>query len=71
MAGIDSSAATTALPFCIIAARADQALVQELDTLRLKCAALSSVSARQSSVTLVFLGLEAELKFSVQIEIGE
>ena len=87
LAGIASSAAPTALPFSLTDIRTDQTaaavqqyscnlgriedLVQELGILRLKCAALSSVSASDTSVTLVFLGLEAELKFSVQVEIGE
>lgn len=46
-------------------------LVQELDSLRLHCPALSSVKARNTCVSLVFLGLEAEIKFSVNIQIGE
>lgn len=46
-------------------------LVQELDSLRLHCPALSSVTARNTCVSLVFLGLEAEIKFSVNIQIGE
>ena len=46
-------------------------LVQELDNLRLQCPMLSSVTARQLSLTLVFLGLEAEVKFAVKIELGE
>ena len=87
LAGIANCPAPSALPFSVTDIRTDQPaaavqqyscklgriedLVQELDTLRLKCAALSSVSARDTSVTLVFLGLEAELKFSVQVEIGE
>lgn len=46
-------------------------LVQELDRLRMSCPALSSVTAQNRRVCLVFLGLEAEVKFSVQIDVGE
>ena len=46
-------------------------LVQELDSLRLNCPALASVTVQGKCVQLVFLGLEAELKFTVQIEIGK
>lgn len=46
-------------------------LVQELDRLRMSCPALSSVTAQNRRVSLVFLGLEAEVKFSLQIDVGE
>lgn len=46
-------------------------LVQELDTLRFSCPALTSVTVQRTGVQLVFLGLEAELKFTVWLEIGE
>ncbi len=46
-------------------------LIHELDGLRLNCPSLSSVTAHKTCVALVILGLEAELKFSVQIEIGK
>lgn len=46
-------------------------LVQELDTLRFSCPALASVTVQRTCVQLVFLGLEAELKFTVWLEIGK
>lgn len=46
-------------------------LVTELDSLRFGCPALASVTMQRGRVQLVFLGLEAELKFTVQVEIGE
>lgn len=46
-------------------------LVKELDSLRLHCPALSSVTTHGKVVQLMFLGLEAELKFTVQVEIGK
>ena len=46
-------------------------LVFELDNLRLNVPAITSVTASTTHVSLVFLGLEAEVKFSVQIAIGE
>lgn len=87
LADIDSSTSRPGLCFSIAHGRADQVaaavqdfscklgriegLVQELDSLRLDCPALSSVTAHNRHVSLVFLGLEAEVKFSVQIDIGE
>ena len=97
LAGIQGTAASTALPLTLPAAlpsapstasvQADQVaaamhqyscklgriedLVEELDSLRLQCPMLSSVTARKSSLVLVFLGLEAEVKFAVTIELGE
>ncbi len=87
LADIDSSVSRPGLCFSIAHGRADQVaaavqdfscklgriegLVQELDSLRLDCPALSSVTAHNRHVSLVFLGLEAEVKFSVQIDIGE
>ncbi|DBB09035.1 TPA: hypothetical protein ACH3X3_007660 [Trebouxia sp. C0006] len=86
LADIDSSVSRPGLCFSIAHGRADQVaaavqdfscklgriegLVQELDSLRLDCPALSSVTAHNRHVSLVFLGLEAEVKFSVQIDIG-
>ena len=46
-------------------------LVTELDSLRFGCPALASVTVHRRYVQLVFLGLEAELKFTVQVQIGE
>lgn len=46
-------------------------LVHELTDLRLVVPALASVQAVGNAVQLVFLGVEAELKFSVQLTIGE
>ena len=46
-------------------------LVLELDSLRFSCPALASVTVQRTRVQLVFLGLEAELKFTVWLEIGE
>lgn len=46
-------------------------LVTELDSLRFGCPALASVTVQQGCVQLVFLGLEAELKFTVQVQIGK
>ena len=46
-------------------------VVQELDSLPLQCPALSSVTAQGRVVQLMFLGLEAEVKFTVQVEIGK
>lgn len=46
-------------------------LVQELDNLRFSCPALASVTVQRTRVQLVFLGLEAELKFTVWLEIGK
>ena len=46
-------------------------LVTELDSLRFGCPALASVTVHRACVQLVFLGLEAELKFTVQVQIGE
>ena len=46
-------------------------LVHELDSLRFSCPALASVTVQRTRVQLVFLGLEAELKFTVWLEIGE
>lgn len=46
-------------------------LVQELDTLRFSCPALARVTVQRTRVQLVFLGFEAELKFTVWLEIGE
>lgn len=48
-----------------------ESLVQELDSLRLTCPALSGVTAHNRHVSLVFLGLEAEVKFSVEIDVGK
>ncbi len=87
LADIDSSTSRPGLCFSIAHGRADQVaaavqdfscklgriegLVQELDSLRLNCPALFSVTTHNRHVSLVFLGLEAELKFSVQIDVGE
>ena len=46
-------------------------LVKELDSLRSSCPALASVTVQRKCVQLVFLGLEAELKFTVRLEIGK
>ena len=46
-------------------------LIHELDTLRFSCPALASVTVQRTRIQLVFLGLEAELKFTVWLEIGE
>lgn len=46
-------------------------LVQELDTLRFSCPALANVTVQGTCVQLVFLGLEAELKFTVWLDIGK
>lgn len=46
-------------------------LVYELADLRLVVPALTSVQIQDDAVQLVFLGVEAELKFSVQLRIGQ
>ena len=45
-------------------------LITELDSLRLDCPALASVTAQGHVLVLVFLGLEAEIKFTVRLELG-
>lgn len=46
-------------------------LVNELADLRLAVPALKSVETQGTVIKLVFLGLEAELKFEVQLNIGK
>ena len=46
-------------------------LVYELADLRLVVPALTNVQIQDGAVQLVFLGVEAELKFSVQLRIGQ
>lgn len=46
-------------------------LITELTDLRLMVPAVSSVQAEGNAVQLVFLGVEAELKFSIELKIGE
>lgn len=46
-------------------------LVYELADLRLVVPALANVRIQDGAVQLVFLGVEAELKFSVQLRIGQ
>lgn len=87
LAGIPDAAGSAAVPLGKADASADQIaaviqqhsrrlgriedLVAELDSLRLRVAALSRATAQHRRIELAFLRLEAELKFSVVLDIGK